>query len=84
MKARDVEETEELLTKTFSNHVGLENMKIERAHRIGNPIVSTKRTIVAKLASYEDKQTGIYINEDFSKRTLKFRKKALGQGKGNT
>ena len=83
---------QELLTKTFSNHVGLKNVKIEKAHRIADSIVSTKCIIVAKLPSYEDKQkmlskcnylkrTGIYINEDFSKRTLKFRKNAL---KGNT
>ena len=51
-----LEETEELLIETFSNHVRLENVKIERAHRVGDPKVSTKRTIIEKLASYKDKQ----------------------------
>ena len=34
-----LEETDELFIKTFSNHPGLENVKIERAHRIGDPKV---------------------------------------------
>ena len=50
------EETEELLIETFSIHLGLENMKIERAHRVAEPKVSTKRTSVSKLASYKDKR----------------------------
>ena len=33
------EETDELLIETFSNHLGLENVKIERTHRIGHPKV---------------------------------------------
>ena len=39
-----------------NNNLGLENVKIERAHRIGDLKVYTKRTIVAKLSSYKDKQ----------------------------
>ena len=65
-------------------------MKIERAHRVGDLKVSTKRTIVAKLASYKDKQnifskcnrlkgTCIYMNEDFTKEALEIRKQNWGK-----
>ena len=86
------EETEELLVETFSNYLGIGDVKIERAHRVGDPKVSTKRTIVAKLSSYKEKQkvlsrcnrlkgTGIFVNEDFSKETLEIRKKNWGRVK---
>ena len=74
-----------MFVETFSNYLALENVKIERVHRVGDPKVSMKRTIVAKLAIYKNKQkilgkcnclkgTGIYINEDVSKETLKITK----------
>lgn len=81
------EDTEDLLLETFSNHLRLENAKIERTHRVGYPKVSTKRTIVAKLAIYKDKQkqktpnkynrlkgTGIYLNEAFLNETVEIKK----------
>ena len=79
------EETKELLIETFSDHLGLKTVKIEGAHRVGDPKVSSKRTIVAKLASFKDKKkilrkcnsqkgTGIYINEEFLKETLEINK----------
>ena len=78
-------ETEELLIETFSINLGLENVKIEKKCRVGDPKVSTKRRTVSKLASYKDKRkvlskcnrlkgTGIYINKDFSKETIEIRK----------
>ena len=44
------EETQVLLIETFSNNLGLKNLKPERAHRIGDLKVSMKHTITAKLA----------------------------------
>ena len=65
-------------------------MTIERAHRVGHPNSSNKRTIVAKFASYKTKEhilmeakklkgTNIFIYEDFSKDTMKIRKEKWEQ-----
>ena len=57
----------------------LRNIKVERAHRVGNKEKSKERTIVAKFARFEDKQkdisepqklkgTNINLNEGYSKK----------------
>ena len=61
------------------------NIKVERTHRTGEKKEDTSRTIVAKFSSYKTKETilknarklkdtGYYINEDFSKETVEIRK----------
>ena len=58
---------------------------MERAHSVGNKEKSKGRTIVGKLASFEDKQknisetqklkgTNINLNEGYSKKTLEEKK----------
>ena len=62
------------------------NIIIERAHRTGKKDERKPRCIVFKLLNYKDKElilnnasrlknTGIFVNEDFSKETLEKRKK---------
>ena len=54
-KTRDGKK-EELLTETFTNHLGLGNVQIENGNRIGNSKISTKLNILVTLARYKDKQ----------------------------
>ena len=79
------EQTEEILHNLFKEKLELENISVERAHRVGNKGKNDKRTIVLKLASFKDKLkiisearklkgTNISINEDYSKETLEIRK----------
>ena len=79
------EQTEEILHNLFKEKLELENIFVERAHRVGNKGKNDKRTIVLKLASFKDKLkiisearklkgTNISINEDYSKETLEIRK----------
>ena len=79
------EQTEEILQNLFKEKLQLENISVERAHRVGNKEKNNKRTIVVKLASFKDKLkiisearklkgTNISINEDYSKETLEIRK----------
>ena len=79
------EQTEEILQNLFKEKLQLENISVERAHRVGNKEKNNKRTIVLKLASFKDKLkiisearklkgTNISINEDYSKETLEIRK----------
>ena len=79
------EQTEEILQNLFKEKLPLENISVERAHRVGNKEKNNKRTIVLKLASFKDKLkiisearklkgTNISINEDYSKETLEIRK----------
>ena len=79
------EQTEEILHNLFKGKLELENISVERAHRVGNKGKNNKRTIVLKLASFKDKLkiisearklkgTNISINEDYSKETLEIRK----------
>ena len=79
------EQTEEILHNLFKEKLELENISVERAHRVGNKGKNNKRTIVLKLASFKDKLkiisearklkgTNISINEDYSKETLEIRK----------
>ena len=79
------EQTEEILRNLFKEKLELENISVERAHRVGNKGKNNKRAIVLKLASFKDKLkiisealelkgTNISINEDYSKETLEIRK----------
>ena len=79
-------DTEQNLKDTLSDILGIQNVKIERAHRVGDKKRSPCRTIVAKLSSFKMKERilaeakkmkpkGIQIYEDFSKATVEIRKK---------
>ena len=79
-------DTEQNLKETLSDILGIQNVKIERAHRVGDKKRSACRTIVAKLSSFKMKEhilaeakkrklKGIQIYEDFSKATVEKRKK---------
>ena len=78
-------DTEENLKDKIKETLGIENIEIERAHRVGNKNQSSCRTIVAKLSKYKTKERiltlarkkkpqGIRIYEDFSKATVEIRK----------
>ena len=79
------EQTEEILWNLFEEKLQLENISVERVHRVDNKEKNNKPTIVVKLASFKDKLkiisearklkgTNISINEDYSKETLEIRK----------
>ena len=79
------EQTEEILQNLFKEKLQLENISVERAHRVGNNEKNNKQTVVFKLASFKNKLkiisearklkgTNISINEDYSKETLEIRK----------
>ena len=78
-------DTEEVLKDFLFEHLSLWNIKSERAHRTGERKEDTSRTIVAKFSSYKTKElilknarqlkdTGYYINEDFSRETVEIRR----------
>ena len=78
-------DTEDILKDTLREQLGMNNMKIEGAHRTGTNTQSTCRTIIAKFTSYKTKERilkeaknqkpkDIWIYEDFSKETVKIRK----------
>ena len=63
----------------------IEDVNIERAHRVGNTSNTLPRTVVAKFSSFKGKQLAlstakklkgqnIYMNEDFSKERIDIRK----------
>ena len=71
-----------------------ENIEIERAHRMGRKDIERRRprTIIFKLLNWKDKElilnnrnhlknSGIYINEDFSEDTMRIRKELFKQMK---
>lgn len=69
-----------------------DNIMIERAHRIGKKEDGKKRSIIFKLQSWKQKEaiiknsnklknTGIYVNEDFSDETMLIRKELFKQMK---
>ena len=79
-------DTEQNLKDTLSKILGIQNVKTERAHRVGDKKRSPCRTIVAKLSSFKIKKgilskarkrkpKGIQIYEDFLKSTVEIRKK---------
>lgn len=74
-------QTEKTLQNLFDEKLQLQNIKAGRAHRVGNREKSYKITIIAKFASFKEKQkilsetlklkiTNININESYSKKTL--------------
>ena len=76
---------EEVLRDFLFEHLGLQNIKIEHAHRTREKKEDMSTTILAKFSSYMTKEillknarklkdTGYYINEDFSKETVEIRK----------
>ena len=78
-------DTEEVLKDFLFEHLSLRNIKSERAHRTGERKKDTSRTIVAIFSSYKTKElilknarqlrdTGYYINEDFSRETIEIRR----------
>ena len=80
MENQTWEQTEEILQDLFEEKLLLENISVERVHRVGNKEKNNKRTIVVKLASFQDKLkiisearklkgTNISINEDYFKET---------------
>ena len=85
MENKTWEQTEETLQNLFEEKLQLENISLERVHRVGNKEQNNKQTKVVKLASFKDKLkiiseawklkgTNISINEDYSKETLEIRK----------
>ena len=82
------EKCEEKVDEVFREKLGLDNIQIERAHRVkrGKNDKSTKpRTIVCNLLSFKEKKlviknaknlknTNIFIDEDFSPETMEYRK----------
>ena len=82
------EKCEEKVDEVFSEKLGLDNIHIERAHRVkrGKNDKSTKpRTIVCNLLSFKEKKlvmknakklknTNIFIDEDFPPQTMEYRK----------
>ena len=79
-------DTEQNLKDTLSDILGIQKVKIERAHRVGDKKRSPHRTIVEKLSSFKMKERilaeakkikpkGIQIYEDFSKSTVEIREK---------
>ena len=78
-------DTEQNLKDTLSDILGIQNVKIERAHGVGDKKRSPSETTVAKLSIFKMKERilaearkmkhkGIQIYEDFSKATLEIRK----------
>ena len=79
-------DTEQNLKDTLSETLGIQNINIERAHRVGDKKRPPCRKIVEKLSSFKIKERilteakkrkskGIQIYEDFSKATVEIRKK---------
>ena len=79
------EDTERKVLSILTNNLNLQNIRIERAHRMGPHNNDKKRTVIIKLLDYKDKvgilknaknlkNTGLYINEDFSNETMAIRK----------
>ena len=82
------EQTQVKVEKILKDNLGLQNVKLETAHRIprkDNSLKSAPRIIIAQLNKSSDRETimkntrklknsGIYINEDFCDATNKIRK----------
>ena len=79
-------DTEQNLKDTLSDILGIKNVKIERAHRVGDKKRSPCRIVLAKLSSFKIKERilaeakkikpkSIQIYEDFSKVTVEIQKK---------
>ena len=79
------EQTENILKGMIQEKLEIQDINIERAHRVGSTSNTSPRTVVAKFSSFNGKQLvlsaakklkgqNIYINEDFSKKTMDIRK----------
>ena len=83
------EQCQEQLQNVFKEKLGLDNVQIERAHRLRNKQNKDKktkpRTIICKILPYKQKKevpknanklkgTNIFINEDFCYETMQHRK----------
>ena len=88
------DDTDRKLQSFFTNKLGLENIVVERCHRTGKKEAGRNRTIVAKFLNYRDKvevlnkfrelklwEENIYLNDDFSKKTLEIRKNLFAEAK---
>ena len=75
----------EVLKDFLFENLGLQNIKIERAHRTGERKEDMSRTSVTKFSSYKTKKlilkssrnlndTGYHINENVSEETVEIRK----------
>ena len=82
------EECEEKIKKVLKQEMNINNVNIERAHRMGKKNTNRPRTIIFKLLNWKEKEhiirnsyklkdTGVYINEDFSAATMEIRKGLL-------
>ena len=69
----------------IQENLEIQDVNIERAHRVSSTSNTSPRTVVAKFSSFKGKQLflssakklkgqNIYINEDFSKETMDIRK----------
>ena len=78
-------ESEQILKSMIQIKLEVEDVNIERAHRVGNTNNISPRTVVAKFSSFKGKQIvlsvakklkgqNIYINKDFFKETMDIRK----------
>ena len=72
-------DTEDILKDTLREQLGMNNIKIERAHRIETNTQSTCRTIIAKFTSYKTKER--ILKEARNPKPKVFQKKLLKQGK---
>ena len=79
------EQTEKILKGMIQEKLEIQDINIERAHRVGSTSNASPRIVVAKFSSFKGKQLvlsaakklkgeNIYINEDFSKETMDIRK----------
>jgi len=70
----------------LENKLNVQDVVIERAHRVGRQKNAEPRPIVLKLLSYKDKElvlekrkllkdTSCYVSEDFSKETFEIRRR---------
>ena len=96
-QGEDWHASEAKIKKVIKEKLGIENVEIERAHRIGKEErddPSQKRTIIAKSLNYKDKEKvmreyrscklweeRLYTNEDFSEETMEIRKELFKQAK---
>lgn len=81
------EQTEAKLVNDIKNKLGvhLQDLDIERAHRIGKAMSGKQRPIVARFTNFKTKEkvitaarrkkiTGFYVNEDYSEETRQVRR----------
>ena len=87
------EETAEKVKSLIKHKIKInDNIEIERAHRVGRRDNNKPRTIVCKLLRFNDKtkiqrnlknlkDSGVYVNDDFSEETARLRQDLFRQQK---